>query len=519
VINLKEFNVTGLCIPEKHYMVDVSDKLNKIYKMINKGNYFTINYARQFGKTTILNLIKNNLKNEYLVIKLSFEGIGNEPFDREENFCKTFLGLMKKQFIFSKEKDLVDFINNSNVKNFIELDLFITDLILKSNRKTILIIDEVDKSSENQLFLNFLGLIRNKYLLMQSNEDYTFYSVILAGIYDIKNIKLRIRPEDEKKYNSPWNIATDFDVELTFNSVEISTMLNEYKKDKNINVDVKKVSDFIFDFTNGYPYLVTKICKIISEKLHDLWDGESLRKSINIIVNEENSLYDDLIKNIENDKSLYSLVESISVNGIHIDYNRYEPTINKAIMFSIIKESSNKSILIHNKIYELFLYNYFITKNTLNRNFISNNYNRNQFIDNNEDLKIEYILDKFQEFMKEEYRKSNDSFLEKEGRLIFLAFLKPIINGKGFYFVESETKDNLRMDIIIVFNNKQYIIELKKWYGKENKNKGYEQLTNYLEIKGEKKGYYIVFDFRKTKKEYNKQVITKEGIEIYEVIV
>ena len=27
---MKKFNVTGTCIPEKHYMVDISDKLSQI---------------------------------------------------------------------------------------------------------------------------------------------------------------------------------------------------------------------------------------------------------------------------------------------------------------------------------------------------------------------------------------------------------------------------------------------------------------------------------------------------------
>lgn len=36
---MKEFNVTGLCIPEKHYMVDISNKIVKIMEMVDKGAY------------------------------------------------------------------------------------------------------------------------------------------------------------------------------------------------------------------------------------------------------------------------------------------------------------------------------------------------------------------------------------------------------------------------------------------------------------------------------------------------
>ena len=54
---MKRFNVTGTCIPQKHYMVDTSAKLNQITKMIEQDSYFAINRARQYGKTTSLMLL------------------------------------------------------------------------------------------------------------------------------------------------------------------------------------------------------------------------------------------------------------------------------------------------------------------------------------------------------------------------------------------------------------------------------------------------------------------------------
>ncbi len=50
----KKFNVTGLCVPEKHYMADLSKRVREIRKMIDAGDYFTINRGRQYGKTTTL---------------------------------------------------------------------------------------------------------------------------------------------------------------------------------------------------------------------------------------------------------------------------------------------------------------------------------------------------------------------------------------------------------------------------------------------------------------------------------
>lgn len=77
---MKRFNVTGTCIPQKHYMVDTSAKLNQITKMIEQDSYFAINRARQYGKTTSLMLLWKALKRKYIVISISFEGMGKLNF-------------------------------------------------------------------------------------------------------------------------------------------------------------------------------------------------------------------------------------------------------------------------------------------------------------------------------------------------------------------------------------------------------------------------------------------------------
>lgn len=76
----KRFNITGSCIPEQHYMVDIHDRLEKIRDMIDKGNYFVINRGRQYGKTTTLNALETFLTPEYLVINLDFQLLSNTDF-------------------------------------------------------------------------------------------------------------------------------------------------------------------------------------------------------------------------------------------------------------------------------------------------------------------------------------------------------------------------------------------------------------------------------------------------------
>ena len=46
----KYFNTTAICRPKEHYIVDITEKLKQIKRMVDAGQYFTINRARQYGK-------------------------------------------------------------------------------------------------------------------------------------------------------------------------------------------------------------------------------------------------------------------------------------------------------------------------------------------------------------------------------------------------------------------------------------------------------------------------------------
>ena len=94
---MKVFNTTGLCVPEKHYMVDLTERLAQIKAMVDAGKYFTINRARQYGKTTTLTALRRSLMPGYDVLSLDFQGIGNAGFATEENFVQEFCRLIRKE--------------------------------------------------------------------------------------------------------------------------------------------------------------------------------------------------------------------------------------------------------------------------------------------------------------------------------------------------------------------------------------------------------------------------------------
>ena len=66
----RTFNTNGYCDPGLHYMVDLSSRLEEIKSMVDARKYFTINRARQYGKTTILTALSDFLKKDYEVYSM-----------------------------------------------------------------------------------------------------------------------------------------------------------------------------------------------------------------------------------------------------------------------------------------------------------------------------------------------------------------------------------------------------------------------------------------------------------------
>jgi hypothetical protein len=114
--------------------------------------------------------------------------------------------------------------------------------------------------------------------------------------------------------------------------------------------------------------------------------------------------------------------------------------------------------------------------------------------------------------------KKDRNFLERQGRLVFLAFLKSILNGQGYAFKEPQISEEKRLDIAITFHKNKYVAELKIWRGPKAHDAGILQLADYLDRQGLDAGYLVIFDHSATK-EWKKDRIRKKGKRIFAVWV
>ena len=532
----KVFNTTAVCIPKEHYMVNLDERLKKIKVFVDAGKYFTINRARQYGKTTTLRALYLYLQGEYYVVSMDFQTFGSAEFQTEtifsRSFANSFLRSLKRNPV-NKTEQLNEAMAQLEKSVASQNDFFalkalfeqLGDICAVSDKPIVLMIDEVDSASNNQVFLDFLAQLRAQY--MERDIYPTFRSVILAGVYDVKNLRGKIRPEDEHRYNSPWNIAADFDISMSFSKNEIAGMLTEYEADYKTGMNVDEMAGLLFDDTSGYPFLVSRLCQLMDEVVckketygskSAAWTKEGFYEAQRLILAEKNMLFESLSEKLVSYPELNDMLKSLLFTGKPIVFNYYEPSIGVASMFGFVK-NKNGMLVVANRIFETWLYNFYLSAADMQKKeiYAASLMDKNQFIVNG-CLNMRLILEKFVVHFHDLYGDQNETFLEEEGRKYFLLYLRPIINGTGNYYIEAQTRGQKRTDVIVDYRGHQYVIEMKIWRGQEYNNRGEKQLAGYLDDYHVNKGYMVSFNFNRKKKTGIREIVFNDKVIIEAVV-
>jgi len=96
-------------------MVDLHDRLTAMKAMVDDGQYFIINRARQYGKTTTIKALQNFLQGQYVIVSLDFQRqMSYTKFQEEQTFSIAFadafldaLELSENFELYKKAKEIL----------------------------------------------------------------------------------------------------------------------------------------------------------------------------------------------------------------------------------------------------------------------------------------------------------------------------------------------------------------------------------------------------------------------------
>ena len=264
----------------------------------------------------------------------------------------------------------------------------------------------------------------------------------------------------------------------------------------------------IREYTHGYPYLVSRICQIIDEKLIpepfttclDAWTEYGVDEAVKRILQEDNTFFDSVMGKLVNMPELKEALRNILLRGETVAYLPDDEEQRLLRMYGFIYNNHN-TVAVSNRIFEMRLYNYFIGESKKNEDLKQlAAANKNLFVKADGTPDVRLIMERFIDEHNRIHNGETEKFIEQEGRERFLTYLSPIINGTGTYSIEEQTRDHKRMDVVIHYLGRRYIIEMKIWRGAKYNENGEKQVAQYLDYFGLKVGYMMSFSFNKAKK-------------------
>jgi hypothetical protein len=285
-------------------------------------------------------------------------------------------------------------------------------------------------------------------------------------------------------------------------------------------MDIAAIAQEIHEYSGGYPFLVSRLCKLIDEDLRQDWSLNGVQSAVQMLLGEQNTLFDDMIKNLEEYTDLYQFIYELLIVGEKKLNSIDDPVVNRALMFCFLKRQDDKQVVIHNHIFEVVISKYMITKEFREKKERRVTGILKQDVVKDGRFDMELCLRKFAKHYRDLFNESDIAFLERQGKMLFLSYIAPLLNGDGFYHLESQLSDLRRMDIVVSYNREQFIIELKLWHGEAGHEAAYEQLAGYLRSMGADRGYLVTFDLRKSvNREPREEWVNKGDTRIFDVVL
>ncbi|MBR5968918.1 MAG: AAA family ATPase [Lachnospiraceae bacterium] len=316
-----------------------------------------------------------------------------------------------------------------------ELFVILHDWCAKSEKPMVLMIDEVDSATNNQVFLDFLAQLRDGYIARESDGIPAFQSVILAGVTDVKHLKSKIRDEDQHKVNSSWNIAADFDIDMSLSEPGIKGMLEDYESDHHTGMDTGEIAKQIRAYTNGYPFLVSRICQKMDENLvpevfgtlSEAWTVYGVDEAVKRILSESrNPLFDSLMGKLVNYPELKEKLRAILLRGEILPWLPYDEEQQQLFMYGFIRNNHN-TVAISNRMFEMLLYTHFIAESDRNNDLRQIAFGtKSVFVDQDGWLDVPKIMDHFIRERNRIHGENTERFVEAEGRERFITYVSGI---------------------------------------------------------------------------------------------
>ncbi len=525
---MRSFGTRGRVYPDKHYVIPRTEEIADYINRIKEGRYVVLFAPRQTGKTTFFRFAVEALTTEehnYFPIQLNFEEYKNfsvsdfyPSFHRE--LCKEIERVIQRRGEVPSVA-LTQLLTDRRITDHVSMRYFFEHLtnFLNSHyeidQKVVLIIDEFDGIPKS-VVSDFLHSLRHIYL---SDELQCPHSISIVGVKSITQLNY-------DRSISPFNIQDEFNLP-NFSLTQVRALLSQYTEEVGQPFDPEVVIA-LHKQTAGQPFLVNRAAQILTEELEipktETIAMEHFLVAHTHLLEERNTNTDHLLTNIRRDHRFESLLMRICSYERGVPFNLDNEIISELTMYGVITKSSDRMCEIVNPIYQHRIMQTFKPAiNGLEEVYFPENADIDfiDYLTPSGEIELEALLDNFKDFIaRAGFRILQVPETPKEyvGQNLLYAYLDHFIRTiNADMFLEVQTGRG-RIDLLILYNSRKYIVETKIWEGERYYQAGKKQLVAYLKSEKADAGYYVVFDHR-TNPESRVETETLEGMTIRSYII
>ncbi len=503
---MRSFGTRGRVYPDRHYIVARTEEIRDFINRIKEGRYIVLFAPRQTGKTTFFRFAVDALTNEdesFFPIQLNFESYKNLPsldfyisFHKEtckeiENVIQTRTeGLSEETAHFLEDQSIVDHIS---MRRFFESLTDFLSIQQEVRQKIVLIIDEFDGIPQT-VVSDFLHSLRHIYL---SDNQRCIHSVCMVGVKSITQLNY-------DRSISPFNIQDEFNL-TNFTLDQVQELLSQYTDEVGQPFD-QEVIISLHKQTAGQPFLVNRAAQIMTDELNipktDTIEMAHFAEAHTQLLEERNTNIEHLLTNIRRDRRFERLLMKIASYERGVPFILDDDIINELTMYGVIKRGPDRMCQIVNPIYQHRILQAFKPAiNGLENDYFSEDADADfiDYVTPSGEIELESLLNNFKDFISRvgfRILQVPETPQESVGQNLLYAYLDHFIRTiNASMFLEVQTGRG-RIDLLILYNSRKYIVETKIWEGERYHQAGKKQLVAYLKSEKVDKGYYVVFDHR-----------------------
>lgn len=471
---MREFNTSGPCDPDKHYTVMREALVDKGQTLVDRGRFFTIFAPRQSGKTTYFQLLFRQLRTQgYLPLWISFEGL--KTLERPDFYAALQHRL---QHEFSRNQIQA----NQTLKHQFDLELLL-EQASNQTQPLVLVIDEFE-DVPTVVMSELLHVFRAMY---QKRDYHKLHALALVGVSTLADLVVSSA--------SPFNVVDELRIDY-FTSAEVEELIGQYVTESGQPFDAAVVQA-IYENTQGQPGLTCALCHyLVNEMVPDHTQPVTMDAFYPTLKHFLTERRDKNILNIVSkarEKQAFML--RVLFGTEPIPYTVDDPNINYLSAHGVIANVDG-SVQVPVPLYSKRLITAF--RPSLNGEsheyIVSAHESLSEFVIGDQ-LNIPALLNKYREYVQRRGFHAFDTKQLKEGAWHYS------LDGFIHFFIQRLGGDTLvevpssrgRTDILILYRNRKYIVETKRFTDDAYFAQGKHQLVDYLTSGRLDDGYYVVF--------------------------